>query len=291
MLTFLMTYHQVMPAYLDFILVFGAQSEPRDLRFSGFREQTMISSHTRGLQIPRLGRSGRQYQLCYNLKSVALKTEDPEDLALNEWSIRQAAFHHQFDVEEGTSLWIVTKGNEDLLERFTELTGKGGRPEDKSFGTAGQCFRSSLATHLLFCHWSTEDWRFHILWVETVIENATAMALYGPRGPGYHHQQYRPRHIQEMQRWADKANEIIMVLESNVDVMTSLRLYYEALKENPDFPLKSECGDDIRSFAAQVNDIISDFKMQISRAKLLVRIVNDRKELVNLFFLSDHALI
>lgn len=27
-----------MPAYLDFMFVFGAQSDARDLRFSGFRE-------------------------------------------------------------------------------------------------------------------------------------------------------------------------------------------------------------------------------------------------------------
>lgn len=170
MLTQILTFHQVMPVYLDFISVFGAQSEPRDRRFSGFREQTTLTDTPRGLAVPELGRSGRQYQLCYNLKSVALKSEDKKNVNLSEWSIRQAAIHHQFDVVEGTTLWIVTKGNLDLQERYKELTGKDGRPEDKSFGTVDQCFRSSLAAHLLYCHWSTEDWRWYILWLENVIE-------------------------------------------------------------------------------------------------------------------------
>lgn len=281
MLTFLMTYHQVMPTYLDFMLVFGAQSESRDLRFSGFREQTMISVPARGLPVPELGRSGRQYQLCYNLKSVTLKTEDTADLALNEWSIRQAAIHHQFDVEEGTTLWVVTKGHTDLLERFKELTGKGGRSEDRTFTSTQDCFRSSLAVHLMYCAWSTESWRWYIQWLESIIEARTAMALYWPQDPRHGYYLYEPQHIQNLQRWADKANEVIMVLESNADVMTSLRLYYEGLKDNAGFTLKSQCSGDISSFSARVEDIVYDFKMQISRAKLLVKIIGDRKELVS----------
>ena len=180
MLTQILTYHQVMPAYLDFVSVFGAQSEPHDLRFAGFREQVTLADPPRGPMMPSLGRSGRQYQLCYNLKCVTLKVEDQTNSKLNEWSIRQAAIHHQFDLVEGTTLWIVTKGNLDLQERFKELTGKTGRPEDKAFGTAEECFRSSLAAHLLYCHWSTEDWRWYIRWLERVIEDEVSLACIHP---------------------------------------------------------------------------------------------------------------
>ena len=279
-MTLIFTYHQVQPSYLDFMQVFGAQSEARDLRFSGFREQTMISTPARGLRIPELGRSGRQFQLCYNLKSVTLKTENKSDITFNEWSIRQAAIHHQFDVEEGTHLWILTKGHEDLLDHFKELTGKRGRPEDKSFSTVDECFRSSLSAHLMYCNWSTEGWRWYIQWLEEIIEARTAMAIYWRRQPGYAHHEFSATDVQDLQRWADKANEVIMVLESNADVMTSLRQYYQSLSKNPDFNLNPGCGDSIQAFAAQVEDMIYDFRMQISRAKLLVKIVNDRKELV-----------
>ena len=109
MLLRLLSFHQVMPVYLDFLSVFGSQNEARDLRFSGFREQVALSI-THRASIPELGRSGRQFQLSYNLKAVACKSALGIALTEQQWSIRQAAIHHQFDVESGLSLWIITQG-------------------------------------------------------------------------------------------------------------------------------------------------------------------------------------
>lgn len=281
-LTELFTYHQVMPAYLDFMFVFGAQSDAADLRFSGFREQTIMKDPPRGPAIPDLGRSGRHFQLCYILKGVTLKRKSDENTKLDEWSIRQAAVYHQFDVVYGTLLWIVTKGRRDIQERFKEMTGKDGRPEDKTFDTVEDCLRSSLAAHLMYSHWSTEGWRWYIRWLESVIDTESSMAIYGPRGPGYAHKDYKPYHIQDLQYWLDKTSEAIMVLEANVDVISALQRFYFSLRENKDFPdiLKQNSADDITSFNAQLDEIISDFRMQISRAKLLANIIRDRKELV-----------
>ncbi|KAH7128546.1 hypothetical protein B0J11DRAFT_578738 [Dendryphion nanum] len=278
----ILAYHQVMPVYLDFMLVFGAQSEPRDLRFSGFREQNFMRASARGPALPELGRSGQHFQICYNLKGVSFKKRDDGNIKLNEWSIRQAAFYHQFDVKFGTSLWIVTKGRQDIQQRYKELTGPDGRAEDKSFGSVEECFRSSLAVHLMYCHWSTEDWRWYIRWLENVIDMESSMAVYGPRGPGYAHRQYKPFHIQDMQYWQDKTNEAVMVLESNIEVIGALQRFYANLRESDGFPdaLKSGCKDDIATFTAHLNEITNDFAMQASRAKLLANIINDRKELV-----------
>jgi hypothetical protein len=79
--------------------------------------------------------------------------------------------YHHFDVELGTMLWIVTKGGMDLLEQYEGLVGPDGRPEDKLFQNPGQSFASSLSTHLLVCHWSTEDWRWYIRWLEEVLDH------------------------------------------------------------------------------------------------------------------------
>ncbi len=171
MLTEILTYHQVMPVYLDFMFVFGLQSDPRDLRFSGFREQTTVNRLPCNARDSNIGRSGRQYQLSYNLKTVVLKSRGDGHITNNIWSIRAAAIHHQFDVVEGNTLWIVTAGGRDLKDRYKELTGEGGRPADKAFADREQCFRSSLAAHLLFCHWATEGWRQYIRWMENVIED------------------------------------------------------------------------------------------------------------------------
>ena len=71
-----------------------------------------------------------------------------------------------------------------------------------------------------------------------------------------------------------------MVLEANVDVMTLLQRFYDGLKENKDFPLRRSCADDIVTFAAEVDNIIYNLKMQMARAKALAKITNDRKQMV-----------
>ena len=167
MLTRIFSYHQVMPCYLDFIFVFGLSKNARELRFSGFREQLSLKTSASNPAIPSLGRSGRSFQLCYNLKGVArISMETPI-----EWSIRQVAIHHQFDVSEGTALWIITKGDLEIKDRVKALTGKEGRAEDRAFDSPAQCLKSSLAVHLLNCSWSTEDWRWYIQHLEDAIDD------------------------------------------------------------------------------------------------------------------------
>ena len=162
-----------MAGYLDFISVFGSSSETgeaRELRFSGFREQTTLATPLKGSYIPELGRSGRQFQLCYNLKGVKCLSTPDTITKLKEWTIRQAAFHHQFDVVDGTTLWITAKGDLEIKSRVQDMTGKDGRVEDRAFGTTQECFISSLAVHLLHSHWSIEEWRWYVQWLEDRVE-------------------------------------------------------------------------------------------------------------------------
>lgn len=171
----LFSFHQVMPSYLDFVSVFGLQVNQREIRFSGFHEQSTLSiSPTKRPKVPQLNRSGRGYQLCYNLKTIADKGEKEKD----RWSIRQAAIHHQFDVEQGTALWICTEGRKEkgLFDRIRDLTSDPKRPEDYSYGTIDQAARSSLATHLTCCHWSVEEWRTYMTWLEETVQKEASIA-------------------------------------------------------------------------------------------------------------------
>jgi hypothetical protein len=172
MLTLIFSYHQVMPNYIDFISVFGLQLEAQDLRFSGFLAHSTISiGSPQGLVISSLGRSGRIYQMCYNLKTVSCISDPNSPPKEREWSIQPAAFYHHFDVEEGTALWISTKGRlADLKDQVQDLTGKDGRPEDRSYDSSEESFRSSLAVHLLYCNWSTEGWHSYIKWLELMVD-------------------------------------------------------------------------------------------------------------------------
>lgn len=162
----ILSFHQVMPCFLEFLTVFGRQDEAKDPRFTGFRELIVLGHQSEVLAVPDLGRSGRHYQLCYNIKSVVNKGGDEGRPMFNPWSTRQAAVHHQFDVVSGNTLWIVAKGNLDLQRRFTAMTKKKAPLDGRSFAMTEECFRSSLAAHLLFCLSATEDWRGYIQWLE-----------------------------------------------------------------------------------------------------------------------------
>jgi hypothetical protein len=103
--------------------------------------------------------------------------------------------------------------------------------------------------------------------------------------------QYTPSDLQTVQNYEDKTNEAIMVMQANIQVLTSLRKFYQALLKNKHFPLEKACSGDVAAFAIQINDMIYDTGMNISRAQLLIRITGDRKSLVSRARASSLTLI
>ena len=89
------------------------------------------------------------------------------------------------------------------------------------------------------------------------------------------------------QGYSEKTNQAIMVLETNIDIFTALRGYYEGLLEHTDFPPKGACRPNILTFVAQIKDMAYDMRMQVSRAKLLRQTVADRKSIVSFLPLLD----
>lgn len=106
------------------------------------------------------------------------------------------------------------------------------------------------------------------------------MAVDGRRESGVTYQWFTPRNIQDLQSLQDSINEVIMVLESNIDIFSSLVRFYRGLVGNAHFPLRATCGEDVASFCDQVEDMSSELRLQIGRAQTLLRKSNDRKELV-----------
>jgi hypothetical protein len=187
-----------MPSIIDFLSVFGHPPQTRELGYSGFYDQTRLSSRSPGANsnpdifaqqpnpnqqqpsyvpidpaVNSLGRSGQQFQLCYSLKKVArVQGTARDDVSKQKWSIQQNVFHHQFDVQEGTMLCINAKGRpSDYCSQVLELTGgANGQPKDLSFTTREECFRSSLTVHLMNCNWATDDWRGYLDYLEEAVE-------------------------------------------------------------------------------------------------------------------------
>lgn len=163
-----MTYHQVSPNYFDFLDVYGSlKGDDRELRFNGFRSEVSLANPDPGLILTDLGRSGRRFQINYNLKTVALKERKD---GVSRWKIRQDAIHHQFDVGSGVQFWIFGDPHEALKSRIAEIVSEHKSHKDK-FDTLSASFKSSLNVHLQSATWSTEGWRQYIISLEDTVEH------------------------------------------------------------------------------------------------------------------------
>jgi hypothetical protein len=165
-----LSYHQVIPEYLDFISTFGGGPKASNQRFSAFKQQCVISDPPQLQCVDRLPRSGRQYQICYNLCSVWSNSTIVEPPSHNNWYTQQAAFHHQFDIATGHSLWITTKGDLEIMKRIRiKYNERRGSPQPLQFYTAEDSFIASLDIHLIHCQWASERWTWCLQWLEDIV--------------------------------------------------------------------------------------------------------------------------
>ena len=168
------TYFQVMPAFLDFLLLFGEQEHAQDLYCSGFYQHTRLAGVESGTKADTRNWSGRDMQVCYGLKSV----EPSSSQAHWPWSIRHCAVHHSFDAENIRSTWLIIKGDHLIEERIKLATSEKEAPMGKSaFETIEKAFGAALTTHLILCDWSAEHWRWYIKFLEEGFEKLTGESI------------------------------------------------------------------------------------------------------------------
>ncbi|KAL8747822.1 MAG: hypothetical protein Q9184_007550, partial [Pyrenodesmia sp. 2 TL-2023] len=173
MFAFCSTYFQFMPEYIDLLLSFGERHFADDFYSPGFRQRTCLAStgHRPG-NVPGTTES-KGFQICYSLKSV-----EPSDT--DRWSIRQCAIHHTFDLTTVQMTWAVVKGDDLMKRRIESATGDGGSFRTVDFHTVDRAFKISLRTHLVFCDWSAEHWRWYINSLEEKFQDMTGRALSAP---------------------------------------------------------------------------------------------------------------
>lgn len=166
------THFEVMPEFVDFLFPFGFQSYKQDFYISGFRQRTHLAEqwpHTTSSPSP----VAKGFQVCYNLKSV-----EPSDS--DEWSIRHCAIHHSFDLEGVRTSWITIKGDELMKRRIESATSDQGPHDPSDFKSLGGAFKTSLETHLIFCDWAAENWRWYINSLEDRFQSMTRRTFSAP---------------------------------------------------------------------------------------------------------------
>ncbi len=89
--------------------------------------------------------------------------------------------------------------------------------------------------------------------------------------------------LQRVQFIEDKANEVLLVLESNMNVLADLKVHYQSIMRSEHFSeeLRQECTRDMIRFENRISSITKDLKMQQSRTQTLLRLLADRKNLVS----------
>ena len=208
---------QLMPEYIDLILSFGERHIADDFRSPGFRQRTYLTSpHYVPGNLPGVVETKR-FQICYTLKCV--ETSD-----MDGWSIRQCAIHHTFDLTTGQMAWTVVKGNGLIKERIQSAVGDGGSLQAVNFHTIDRAFEASLRTHLLFCDWSIEHWRWYLNSLENKFQEMAGNALSAPINTD----QFRMRSRTNTQVTAKSKQSIlnkILTLTSNKDSIPPASIY------------------------------------------------------------------
>jgi len=161
-----------MPNFLDFVFPFGHQLYPEDFYFSGFREDSRLYASDKGLQIPDLGRSGKDIRMCYSLKSV-----EPYKKESWPWAVRQTALYHSFDLVTGKTFCAIVKGSQLMKDRIEELISEFPNPQDgldtDSIHSISGSFSLTLETHLVLGDWCSENWRWYLVFLEKRLQMLT----------------------------------------------------------------------------------------------------------------------
>ncbi|GAB1319452.1 hypothetical protein MFIFM68171_09662 [Madurella fahalii] len=172
-LTLLLTHHQVMPSFLDFVFMFKARQHPLSHAF--FRAENYVEAGSQTLRLLNLGRSGVQIQHAFNLLTVE---KSPQDR--NPWPLRHASLYHSLDLETGRSVFIFLKGNRELSKRVKEATERSRHLQPDTPRTPEQSLVASLQVHLIMLEWCAENWSEYIDDMEETLRSKSVAAKVAP---------------------------------------------------------------------------------------------------------------
>lgn len=98
--------------------------------------------------------------------------------------------------------------------------------------------------------------------------------------------------LQRVQLIEDKANEVSLIVDSNIKVLKELREHYSAVVASGELPaelvLKSK--SDLERFEKRIVSVTNDLHMQQARTQTLLRLLGDRKKLVSVIYQSCIAV-
>lgn len=155
-LTYLLTYHQVMPSFVEFCCEFVNREEA--ICKTLLRHEDYIVQRPPVCELPHLGRSGLQIQHAFNLLGLE-EQKKPDGYT---WPFRHVTVYHSLDIKTGKMFWLIIKGNSVMQDLITSAEEKllGYGPEEMK--TPTDALAVSLQVQLQIFEWSTCHWNNYI---------------------------------------------------------------------------------------------------------------------------------
>jgi hypothetical protein len=88
--------------------------------------------------------------------------------------------------------------------------------------------------------------------------------------------------LQRIEYIEEHANEALLVITLNSNILSELARHYTAIVESASCPanIKTKCVIDLRGFVDRVSDICAEIQTQKARVETLLRLLANRKALV-----------
>lgn len=174
-LQFLLTHHQVMPGFLDFVFSFKARGRP--LAQAVFRHENYLEKEDSVYDLPTLGRSSNLIQHAFNILSVEKSDRQGEK---NPWPLRHTTLYHSFDLQNGRALWAVMKGNSSMKGRLVKGFKHHRDLQPGAMKSPARSFVASLHVHLIVLEWCIENWGEYIDVIDDERNDKSTDAKYVP---------------------------------------------------------------------------------------------------------------
>ncbi|KAK0750804.1 hypothetical protein B0T18DRAFT_57114 [Schizothecium vesticola] len=239
MLLQILTYHHVCPSFLQFISYNGSRplTSGSDLLFGNLRCLKFFGGPD--ATVNALGRSGHHYQLVFEIKTVfnpqdwrdAAAAEDEEAVWL--WPIMKTTVYHRFDVVTGTSLWIITTGDETTTRSahvgpydFRSVRNIVEVPDVKTETPICKRFTRSLDVMEWLMEWSLSEYSSYIAFLDGELGRLTERYTLGVDG-GTSTTMTDPE-LKKVGRMIQSMDQLIVGLHANMRVYKALGTFYRS---------------------------------------------------------------
>lgn len=242
--------------------------------------------------MPQLGRSGQDYHMCFNLKSVERTFTNSH----MPWSLRQIVVYHSYDTLTGQAFWIILKGNSAMKDDLEKSVPRRQQQDQDSYSTLIQSFSATIQVLLEVCQWTRQGWRWYINHLETRLDQLTEHGvtddIFGSKdslsspspeldadGDIPYPKMFQFRNLQEAQHVEEKASRALLALKSNVSNIIALKAHYVAVSSNHGNVWMGTTG--LSDFYTKLDEISTELAMHQEALEALVRLAAERKQMVS----------